>query len=361
MRILDKYILRELMGPFLFGIASFSSIFIGTNTIFRIVQYITKYGASLGSVTKLFFYSLPNIIVLTFPMSMLLASLLAFGRLSAASEVTAMKSGGLSFYRLAVPVFVVAFFVSIFAVAFNELVVPAANTAYNNTVFYEIQKNTTPKSQDHIIIKDVDSGNLGRLTYARKFDEATSTMVGVTIEEFENSRLVRIENAEKAVWKDNRWTMYHGTIYDMGAEGNLERSLRFEEQTMPVTKAPKTIAREQKKAEEMTIRELKQQIQVLQREYVKSSVYEVELHHRVAIPMASLVFALIGTPLGLSPHRSSSSTGLGFSIVIIFVYYIIMAVSTALGQGGAMNPALAAWLPNIIGMIAGVYLVRRAS
>lgn len=361
MRILDKYILRELMGPFLFGIASFSSIFIGTNTIFRIVQYITKYGASLASVTKLFIYSLPNIVVLTFPMSMLLASLLAFGRLSAASEITAMKSGGLSFYRLSIPVFIVAFFVSIFAVAFNELVVPAANTAYNNTVFYEIQKNTTPKSQDHIIIKDVNSGNMSRLTYARKFDEATNTMVGVSIEEFDNQRLVRIENAEKAVWKTDHWVMYHGTIYDMGTEGNLERSMRFEEQVMPVDKGPRAIAREQKKPEEMTIRELKQQISVLQREYVKSSTYEVELHQRIAIPMASLVFALIGTPLGLSPHRSSSSTGLGLSIVIIFVYYIIMAVSTALGQGGAVPAVLAAWMPNIIGIIAGVYLVRRAS
>ncbi|MBP1764330.1 MAG: permease YjgP/YjgQ family protein, partial [Firmicutes bacterium] len=103
------------------------------------------------------------------------------------------------------------------------------------------------------------------------------------------------------------------------------------------------------------------QIRVLDREYVKASLYEVELHQRVAIPIASLVFALIGTPLGLSPHRSSSSTGLGFSIVIIFVYYIIMAVFTALGQGAAINPVVAAWMPNIIGLLAGFYLVKRAS
>jgi len=82
-------------------------------------------------------------------------------------------------------VFVVAFFVSLFAVTLNELVVPAANTAYNNVVFYEIQRNTTPKSQDHIVIKDVDGGQINRLTYARKFDEATNTMIGVSIEEFE--------------------------------------------------------------------------------------------------------------------------------------------------------------------------------
>ncbi len=224
-----------------------------------------------------------------------------------------MKSGGLSFYRLAVPVFVVAFFVSIFAGVFNELVVPASNAAYNHTIYYEIEKNTKPKSQEHIVIKDVNNGNIERLTYARKFDEATNTMLGVTIQEFDQDHLTRVENADTALWQNNRWVMYHGVIHDLGVEGNLERSMRFEQQVMPIDKAPRAIAREQKKPEEMTIRELKQHISVLQREYVKTSTYEVELNQRIAIPMASLVFALIGTPLGLAPHRSSSSTGLGLS------------------------------------------------
>lgn len=361
MRILDKYIIKELLGPFIFGICAFSSVFIGTSTLFRIAQYVTKYGASLLSVTKLFFYSLPSIIVLTFPMSMLLASLLAFGRLSGASEVTAMKSGGMSFYRLAAPVFVVAFFVSIFAVTFNEFVVPKANTAYNQVVRYEIEKNTAPKSQEHIVIKDVKEGMLERLTYARKYDEASGAMQAVTIQEFENGNVVRLENAEKAVWQNDRWIMHNGIIHDLSAEGKLERTLKFDQQIMPLDKNPNTIANEQKKPEEMSIKELKQQIAILNREYVKSSIFEVELHQRISIPMASFVFSLIGTPLGLQPHRSSSSIGLGISIVIIFIYYTIMTITTALGQGGAVPAILAAWLPNIIGIIAGYFLVRKAS
>lgn len=111
----------------------------------------------------------------------------------------------------------------------------------------------------------------------------------------------------------------------------------------------------------MTIKELKQHIAVLQREYVKTSEYEVELHHRLSVPVASLVFALIGTPMGLSPHRSSSSIGLGLSIIIIFIYYIFMAIGTALGQGGAIPAVWAAWFPNIIGLVAGAFLIRRAA
>lgn len=361
MRILDKYIIKELLGPFIFGICAFSSVFIGTSTLFKIAQYVTKYGASITAVVKLFFYSLPNIIVLTFPMSMLLASLLAFGRLSGSSEITAMRSGGISFFRLAAPVFIVAFFVSLFAVAFNEIVVPKANAGYNYIVKNEIERNTAPKSQEHIVIKDVKNGNLERLTYARKYDEATNSMQAVTIQEFEEGNIVRVEYAEKAEWKNNHWIMYHGTIHDLSAEGNLQRTMKFEQQVMPITKTPTSITREQKQASEMTIKELKQHIKVLKSEYVKSSTYEIELQQRVSIPMASFVFALIGAPLGLQPQRSSSSIGLGLSIIIIFIYYTIMTITTALGQGGALPVVVAAWIPNLVGIIAGIYLIRKAA
>ena len=361
MRILDKYIVRELLGPFGFGIAAFSSIFIGTTTLFRIAQYITQYGASWLSVGKLFLYSLPGIIAYTFPMSMLLASLLAFGRLSGASEITAMRSGGISFFRLSAPVFVVAFLVSLFAVQFNELVVPAANTAYNDVIQYEIKKDMALKSQDHIIIKDMDGDKLKRLTYARKYEETTNSLTGVTMEEFDNGMLARVENAERAALQGDRWVMYNGVIHDLTPEGRLERTLRFEQQLMPLDKSPADISREQKKPEEMTIKELKQCIKLLKQEFVVTNVYEVELHQRLAIPMASFVFALIGTPLGLQPHRSSSSIGLGISIIIIFIYYAIMMVATALGQGGTIPALLAAWLPNLLGIAVGVLLVRRAA
>ena len=104
MRILDKYILKQMLGPFGFGVAAFSTIFVASSFLFRVAQYITQYGASTSSLIRLFFCLLPEVINYTFPMSMLLAALLAFGRLSASSELTAMKSGGISFARLAAPV-----------------------------------------------------------------------------------------------------------------------------------------------------------------------------------------------------------------------------------------------------------------
>lgn len=361
MRILDRYILKELLGPFFFGIAVFASILVGTGPLFKIAQYLSQYGASLWTCAKLLALSLPAIIALTFPMAMLLASLMSFGRLSSSSEIVAMKCAGLSFYRLATPVFIVAFGVSIFSMVFNEVMVPRANAAYSYIVHYEILKNTRPKSQEHIVIKDITNGVLTRLTYARKFDEDLSLMQGITVQEFEEGRLVRIENAEKAVWRKGGWTMMNGAIYDMTEDGRVERSLRFDEQVLPVEKEPATVARDQKKPEEMTIRELKQHIQILKREQVRTGLFEVELNQRVGVPFACFIFSMIGVPLGIQSQRSSSSIGLGISVIVIFAYYAVMSMTMALGQGGTLPAYIAVWIPNILGMIAGIYLVHRAS
>jgi lipopolysaccharide export system permease protein len=361
MRILDKYIIKELLGPFIFGIAAFTGVFVGTNTLFRIAQFVTKYGAKWGTVVQLFLYNLPPIIDLTLPMSMLLASLLSFGRLSGSSEITAMRSGGISFFRLSTPVFIFAFCVSIFSIYFHENVVPQANAGYNRIVD-EIQNNTMPKSQENVIIPEVRGDMMRRLTYARKFEASNNTMHGVSVQEFDNKgNIARVENAQTAMFANNRWTMYNGVVHDLTGQDGTDRVLHFKEQVMPVTKTPREISVSQKRPEEMTIKELKQEIAFLRSEGAPTGIYEVELYQRITIPMTCFIFAMIGAPLGLQPHRSSSSIGFGISLIIIFIYYAIMTFTTTLGQGGAIPPALGAWLPNLIGVLVGGTLVYRKS
>ena len=96
-------------------------------------------------------------------------------------------------------------------------------------------------------------------------------------------------------------------------------------------------------------------------QYVDTSKLETELYQRITVPMASLIFALIGVPLGLQPTRNSSSAGFAMSIIIIFIYYSLMTMGNALARSGALPALLAVWLPNIIGLIAGAWLIRRAS
>ena len=361
LRILDKYIFREVVTAFLFGICAFSAVFIGSGTLFKIARYITDYGASFLSVIKIFVYGLPAIIMWTFPMSMLLAALLTFGRLSSSSEITAMKSCGIGFSRIAAPAIVLGFVVSGCAILFNEYVVPWANTAYNNVLYYEIQGNTEMKSQDHIIVKEIRDEKIQRLVYARVYEAATETLQGVTMQEFnDQGKVTHVENADYAEWKDQSWIMHRGIIYDI-SEDDRTHSMRFEKQILPVKASPRQIVREQKKPEELTMEELKAQINIMKTQYVNTSKLETELYQRITVPMASLIFALIGVPLGLQPTRNSSSMGFALSVIIIFVYYAVMTLANAIGRSGALSPMYAVWIPNIIGLFVGIVLMRRAS
>ena len=361
LRILDKYIFREVVLAFLFGICAFSAVFIGSGTLFKIARYITDYGASFFSVIKIFVYGLPAIIMWTFPMSMLLAALLTFGRLSSSSEITAMKSCGIGFARFAAPAIFLGFAVSGCAILFNEYVVPWANTAYNNVLYYEIQGNTEMKSQDHIIVKEIRDEKIQRLVYARVYEAATETLQGVTMQEFnDQGKVTHVENADYAEWKDQSWIMHRGIIYDI-SEDDRTHSMRFEKQILPVKASPRQIVREQKKPEELTMEELKAQINIMKTQYVNTSKLETELYQRITVPMASLIFALIGVPLGLQPTRNSSSMGFALSVIIIFVYYAVMTLANAIGRSGALSPMYAVWIPNIIGLFVGLVLMRRAS
>ena len=336
MRILDKYILKETIMTFIFGICAF----LGSGTLLRIAQYITQYGASFSAIVRLIIYSLPGIIVWTFPMSMLLAALLTFGRLSGNSEIIAMKACGVSFKRLVTPVIAFSLGVSIFSIGFNEYVVPASNQAYADLVRYEIQGNTSPESQEHIIIKQIQDGNIQQ--------------------EFEQGKMVRVENAEYAKWSVDEWVMYNGVLYDL-SQPNTERMMKFDSQVLPINQTPKQIIKSQKKPDEMTIKELREQINIMKSQYVDTKKLEIELYQRFTVPMASLMFALIGAPLGIQPNRSSSSIGFGISIIIIFIYYTLMTLAGAIGQNSFIPPVIAVWIPNIVTLIAGIYLIRKES
>ncbi len=363
LRILDKYIFREVLLAFVFGICAFSAVFIGSGTLFKIAKYITDYGASLQAVVKIFIFGLPSVIIWTFPMSMLLATLLTFGRLSSNSEITAMKSCGISFSRIAMPAIIMGFVVSIAAIAFNEYVVPWANSAYKNVVYYEIEGNSGMKSQEHIILKEIKGDKIQRLAYARLYDAETQQLQGITLQEFgENGKVSHVENADYAEWNGNIWTMHNGMIYDISdEEGKSEHTVRFKTQVMPLNANPKQIVREQKDASELTMKELRAQIDIMKTQYVNTNKLEAELYQRVSVPMASLVFALIGVPLGLQPTRNSSSAGFAISVIIIFFYYALMTMGNALARSGALAPLLAVWIPNIVGLISGAYFIRRAS
>ena len=246
-------------------------------------------------------------------------------------------------------------------VLFNEYVVPAATYAYEYTIDHEIKNNVKPQVHEHIVLKDVNDDSIGHLLYARKYDDKREVLQTITIQEFQNNQLVRIENAPEARWQDGHWIVSNGTVYDISGGDGVDRMLHFEEQVLPFTTTPTQVTEVKKKPETMTIRELTQQIQAFEAAYVDTTRLQMELHQRFSLPFASFVFALIGAPLGVQRQRSSSSLGFGLSVIVIFVYYALMTFTAALGEGHVLAPAVAVWLPNILAAVAGVILIRRAS
>lgn len=360
-RILDRYLLKELAAPFFFGIAAFSSVFIGTDVLFRMADYIAKYGAPFFSVFKLFLVSLPEIIRYTLPMSMLLATLLAFGRLSSTSEIVAMRAGGISFGRLMRPVIGMALVVTFVAFAIGEYVVPASRVAYQQILRLEIERSAQPASQDHVVIKVTSGKEMNQLIYARKFDESSGRLEEVVIEDFDKGELARIETAEYGVFEDSRWTLHNGVINEVTPNGKITRSVSFDQQILPSLNAPREIAVNQKRPKDMNISELREQISSLKRQFTANSKLKLELYQRYALPFACLMCALIGAPLGVQPQRSSSSMGFALSVVIILIYYVFLSVCSSLGESGKIPPLLAAWIPNLIGFSAGGFFIWKAS
>lgn len=358
LRKLDKYVLVELLYPFVFGIASFSSIFIASTMLFKITQYMTKYGASLETVARLFMYNLPEIINYTFPMSMLLAALMAFGKLSGSSEIVAMKAGGISYYRIVTPVIVVGFLVSVFSMIWAEKVVPEAKAEAARILKYEIRNNTKPQEQEHIVIKTF-SGEAQRLTYARTFDEKSGKMTGITIEEFQKGRISRIQTAQEGYWSKGTWTIKNGNIFALDDKEGVTSTARFTEQNIPLNLSPKEISWEQKDPDQMTIGELMAHIAILDKVKASTARQWCEIFMRVNIPLASLFFAIIGATMGTQKQRTSSSIGLGISVIVIFIYYAVMTLTTGLGKGGIMNPFLACAIPNMLCAAVGIYLMKK--
>ena len=139
-RILDRFIVSQMGGSFLFGVMVFSLLLVAGDLLFQIANLVIDKGVSLGVVLRLFVYKMPEVVVMTLPMASLLSALLTFGRLSSQSEIVALRAAGISFRRIVRPVLAASIFVSLFAMLLNETLVPLSNRAADNIMRYEVAR-----------------------------------------------------------------------------------------------------------------------------------------------------------------------------------------------------------------------------
>jgi len=378
MKLLDRYLLRELATPFAFGVAAFTAILFAGGFLFDLMKMVAEQHARLVDVLRLIIYHLPTLMVVTFPMSVLLAVLLSVGRLSGESEIVACYAGGVSLWRLMVPLLAFGFAVAVLTLVFNELVVPTGAERYE--LLRAALREGKPGVQQNIVVRDPSSGPPQRIIFAREFDLRNSTLRDLDLFEYHKGRLALVVHSESAYWRGSRWELHRGFVQTMRraapeegsqpqakANGKVgEGLLVFEFNTIvrDLGKSPEEIAREQKNPRDMSARELKQEIAALQRAgramTEALSELQVQLHMRLSIPFAAVVFVLVATPLSLRRQRTSSALGLGLSVLIIFAYYVLLNWTRILGERGAMPPIPAAWTANAVAAAVGLLLLRGA-
>ena len=360
-RALDRFIFVELVGPFFFGLMAFTIIMVAGGLLFRIADLIIKNGVSLGIVIRLFLYYLPKMAAAAIPMSCLLAALLGFNKLSANSELVALKSSGISFNRIIRPVIILAFLVSIGAFFINETLVPVSERAAANVMAYEVYKQSPPVFKEKVFLKEESGGSLKRVIYVNRMDIKDGMMSDVVVQEFENGLLSRLVSAEKGEWIDGSWWLEEGKVFEITKENDVSLLFTFDKQALQLNLNPEEAARSSRTPDEMTLNELFREIEMMKQKGMDVSKIVMIMNLRFSVPWACLVLAIVGAAVGSRPQRSSSGMGLGLSVIIVFVYYIILSFTQSLGDAEYLHPVFAAWIANIVFLIIGAGLTLRAN
>lgn len=359
MKLIDRYIMSELIGPFLFGIAAFSSILAGSTVLFSLIGFAVKYGAPWVEVAKIFFYRLPGIVAFTMPMSMLLTSILVVSRLNSDLEIVALRAGGVHIFRVVAPVVMMGFFVSLGTVWFNEFVVPRANRSAE-AIDDRIQHSGRPKLQQNINYTEFSSNGLPRrLINAARIKG--DTMHEITMAEYEKGQLARIICATSGEWVPGTgWQLSDGVMHVLD-QANIERVMimHFGSELIRIPIKPYELSKTNRKAEDLNAIELAQQIELKEKTGQSAVSDQVKWNLKFSVPFASLIFSILGAAVSLRPVRSTSSVGMGLSLLIIVVYYVVMSVCMGLGLSQIVPPVAAAWLPNVLVGIVGLVFLRR--
>jgi len=370
--VMDRYIATELIPPFLFGVGAFSSVGVAIGTLFDLVRKVTDSGLPLTIAIQVLLLKLPLFISYAFPMSTLLAALMTYSRLSSDSELVALRSCGVSLYRLVVPAVVLSLVVTGMTFLFNELVVPAANYQASATLERALKEEKPPFQENNIFYPEygeVTQANgekirgLKRLFYANQFDG--ERMKGLTILDWSQQGLNQIVTAESAIWNpaENTWDFFNGTIYVISPDASYRNILRFENQQLKLPRTPLDLAGKNPDSAEMNIAQIQDYMEILRvgGDTKKLRRFTLRIQQKISFPFVCLVFGLIGAVLGTRPQRTGRATSFGISVVIIFTYYLVQFISEALGLSSILSPFMAAWLPNFFGLGSGAWLLFRAA
>jgi len=358
-RILTLYIIREISSLFLLGISVFTLVLL-MGRLLKLTELVISRGVPMTDIFWMIIYLMPSLLVFTIPMAFLLAVLLAFGRLSADNEITVMKAGGISLYQLLPPVLFCGVIAMLMTLAASTFGVPWGNSAFKHLSFQVLKQNATVTIREKVFWDEIP----GIVLYTEHYDEAQHVIQGVLIHDGRDSKRPFSIFAKSGTigitpnQQDICLTLNGGSIHT--ARMNEYRMVNFEQYVMTVANPANNgvIGRNE---QDMSVSELHHLIGEPATKPEQQLKMRVELNARYAFPFAALVFVFVGMPLGMQNRRSGKSAAFSTSIAILLAYYVLLSLLRTLAEKGALPPALALWLPNMIFLAVGWLLLRMAS
>ena len=353
MRILDRYVVHEFMGPFILSILAFIVIML-SGQLFWLVDLIVQKKVPVLIVARMLLYSLPGIVVQVLPVAVLFGVLIGLGRLARDSELQIMRVSGIPFARIALPLIVLGAVMSAVGFWLNESVAPWATHQSEIIVREMIFQEAFPDVEEDVFFKA--PGN--RYFYVGKVDQKRGTFERVMIYETARGEFPRLVSARSGRAESGKWVLEDGSIHELDEEGHVRMAISFETLEISLEQSLDSFASSQKTPEEMSMKELKSNIDLFERSGIRVDALRVDYYLKVAHHVASLVFAVLGAPLVVkSPRRGGGYFGVVAAAVLSFAYYIVQALARSVAMRGGLSPLLASWLPNIVFGVPGLFML----
>jgi len=351
LKILDYYLLKRFLLNLTVALVAWIVIVLVVDVIENISRFLDQ-RATFRMVFLYYLYYIPYIISLILPVSMLLSALFTLSFSAQHNEVVAQLSSGISLYRILAPLFLLSLIISGLAGIFNETVVPVSSQRRLDIKRYEISKNPRPSEKTRTNIYIQESAN--RTLNARYFNGQTSEARNVSIKTFEGAVLKERLDADRMIWDKDHWKLSTGMVrrFSNGVEDiHAFKDSIFNE----IRITPDELAVVQKSPEEMSYTELNNFIRELNELGADPRKWLVERHLKIALPMANFIVVLLGAPLASRKRRGGMGLNFGLSLMVSFIYFIIIRTGQVFGHQGQLPPLLAAWMGNFIFLTLGLY------
>jgi lipopolysaccharide export system permease protein len=383
MRILDRYLIRQFLFVLLFSLTAFWLIFVIVDLVENLDKFIDRH-ATLLVVAKYYLFYTPYIVVLALPVAMLLSCLFSLGQMAKHNELTAMKSAGISLYRILSPLFVLSFVISLLTLVVGESVIPFTYQKMMETKTVEIEKG---KRNLDLLLQDVFvQGSGGIIFHLASYDTKAKMGTDVLVQRFEDNRIKEEIQAKKVNWTGNGWLFENGVEMvfsdSLASTPALDSVGRTESSPPPTEKRivtgiekyeafdkllrldlkikPEALTKRQKKPDEMGYFELYQYVKVKERSGQLVAKEATDLDLKISFPLVNFIIVLFGAPIAANPKRSGLAIGFAISLFIAFVYYTLIRMAQSFGYSGKLPPLLAAWVTNILFALLGIVLLIRA-